>query len=111
MTDEIKIREQLAKEIIDSILDKAEEINFAWHYGEESLLVADVVNIVNNVAKTDYKRYGNGFLKEKWNPHCRDPKCDRCTNFFSRFDKHEHREHCAGKENATNCSDYEDSWT
>lgn len=107
MIDEEKIREQLAKEIIDGILDKAESINFAWHYGEESLLVTDVVNIINNIAKTDYKRYGCGYLKENWNPHNRDRKCDECTKIFYRFDKNEHRKHCAGMENAENCTEFE----
>lgn len=110
MVDEDKIREELAKEIIDTILDKAEELNFAWHYGEESLLVTDVINIINNVAKVDYKRYGCGFLKEEWKPHNRDCKCYNCTKLFSQFDKHEHREHCIGMEDAKNCKEYENRY-
>lgn len=108
MSNEDKIREELAKEIIDKILDKAEELNFAWHYGEESILVTDVVNIINNVAKTDYKRYGCGFMKENWIPHCRDRKCYTCKKLFSRFPKSEHKEHCIGLEDASSCKEYDE---
>lgn len=107
MIDENKIREEFAKEIIDTILDKAEDLNFAWHYGEESLLVTDIVNLINNVAKTDYKRYGHGNMEEEWNPYHRDKKCYQCAKLFSRFPKKEHREHCMGTDDASYCEDYE----
>ena len=106
MINEDRIREELVKDIIDAIFDKAEELNFAWHYGEESLLVTDIVNIINNVAKTDYKRYGCGFLKEDWRPHCRDRKCYKCSDFFAHYYKKEHRNHCIGCNDASKCEEF-----
>lgn len=104
------IEHAVAEKIIDEVLDHAEELNFAWHYGEESLLVGDVVNLVNNAAGTSYKRYGKGFLGyKKWDPVSGDGKCSLCSEFFARHPKSEHRMHCAGGKDASKCSRFSDS--
>lgn len=73
--------EDFAKEIINNILDNAEKLNVAWHWGEESLLVRDVIKLVLEAA--DIKIH---------------LKCFLCGEHYSRFPKHEHGEHCFGSE-------------
>lgn len=101
-------KEEFAKHLIDTILDRAEELNFAWHYGEESMLVVDIINIINNEAGTDYKRYGGGFMKyDECSPHIIDKRCHECKLLFKGKNKANHREYCCGMENASECEKYE----
>lgn len=107
-----QIREELVKQIIDEIFDKAEKLVFAWHYGEEALLVSDIINLINNVAGTDYMRYGSGMISYKqWNPHCENSsKCYHCEKYFTRHAKAEHNNWCLGKKDACGCTDFEDTF-
>lgn len=92
-----RIREELAKEIVDMLLDKSDEYCFAWSYGNETMFVSDAINIVDNIAGISYKRCGGGIMNyELWNPDTVCRKCHVCRKYFVRFPKTEHRNHCCG---------------
>lgn len=78
--------EDFAKNLIDTILDNAEDENIAWNWGEETLRVDYVINLINDLANIEYKR-----------PHPKSKRCGLCNNYYYRHKKSEHRNHCIGK--------------
>ena len=83
-----------AKRLIDEILDNAEDENIAWNWGEETLRVDYIINLINDLANMDYKR-----------PYPKNRKCALCNNYYYRHKKSEHRNHCIGKRNG--CDDFD----
>lgn len=47
--------EEFVKSLIDTILDNAEDENIAWNWGEETLRVDYIINLINDLANMDYK--------------------------------------------------------
>lgn len=86
--------ENLVKNFVDLILDHAESKNVAWNWGEETLRVDSVIELINDLANMNYKRpYPNN-------------NCALCKKYYYRFKKSEHREHCCGDKD--NCKDFDD---
>lgn len=86
--------EKFVKSLIDTILDNAEDENIAWNWGEETLRVDYIINLINDLASMDYKR-----------PYPKSRKCALCNNYYYRYKKSGHRNHCIGKQNG--CDDYD----
>lgn len=86
--------EKFAKRLIDEILDNAEDENIAWNWGEETLRVDYVINLINDLANMEYKR-----------PHHKSKRCALCNRYYYRHKKSEHRNHCIGKRNG--CDDFD----
>lgn len=94
-----EIAEDIVHNIIDGIIEKSEDIHVATHWGEPSLLLCDVINIINNIANTDYKRYYSYNCQVKYrdcSPHLINGQCELCEHHFSR---QENKEGCLGAEN------------
>lgn len=90
--DDIK---EFAEKLIDAILDNAESKNIGWDWGEETLRVDYIINLINKLAKTKYKQ-----------PYATNLKCHFCKNYFYRKEKRKHREGCYGKPDG--CESYEE---
>ena len=90
-----------AKQLIDKILDKSSELNVAWHWGEESILISDIIQLINDEANIDYKRYSAYASAYNSKDACKeiDDHCYLCKNHWTRFDKKEYRQHCIGSGN------------
>ena len=86
--------EKFAKRLIDEILDNAEDENIAWNWGEETLRVDYVINLINDLANMEYKR-----------PNPKSKRCALCNNYYYRHKKSDHRNHCIGKQNG--CDDFD----
>ena len=85
---------EFVEKLIDEILDNAEDENIAWNWGEETLRVDYVINLINDLANMEYKR-----------PHPKSERCSLCNNYYYRHKKNEHRNHCIGKRNG--CDDFD----
>jgi len=88
--EENAVKEELVKDIIEKLLEQKDRLNVAYHWGEESILLCDVINVINNVAGTDYKRYDaySSRLDYKENkPSHVHPKCFLCRNFWRNKEK------------------------
>ena len=100
---------EIVKKIIDTLLDKSEKLNIAWNYGEETIRVSDIIELINNVAEMDYKRpygsthvYGvNATIKPSINQ-----KCYWCKSYYYHHDKSQHKKYCIGKQKT--CKKYQD---
>lgn len=79
---------EFVEKLIDTILDNAEDENIAWNWGEETLRVDYIINLINDLANMDYKR-----------PWPRSRECAICKKYYYRHKKSEHRKCCIGKQN------------
>lgn len=88
--------QKLVEKIVDKLIDRGDSLAVATHYGEPSILLCDVINIINNVAETDYKRYSaySSRLRYTENHPCK-------TNELCGFCQHYWRNH--RKENYQGC--------
>lgn len=104
---------ELVKNIIDSLIEHRNAA-VAYHWGEPSMLLCDVINTINNVAGTDYKRYSSYgcHLKSKdCKPSNTNFYCFTCNKFFANTSN---RKGCTGRKVAEEnidkkiyCSEYE----
>lgn len=95
-----EIAEDIAHNIIDELIHKSDSIEVSKHWGEPSILLCDIINIINNVTNTDYKRYYayKCMVKEsECSPKLINPRCELCRHYFSRK---EDKQGCLGVENA-----------
>lgn len=84
--------ENVVKNFVDLILDHAESENVTWNWGEETLRVDYIIELINDVADMNYKRpYPNN-------------NCSMCAKYYYRHKKNEHREHCCG--GIDSCKDF-----
>lgn len=85
--------ESVAKNFVDSLLDHAGSKNISWNWGEETLRVDYIIELINDVADMNYKRpYPNN-------------NCSICSKYYYRYNKGEHRDHCCG--GVDNCKDFD----
>lgn len=94
-----EIADDIVHNIIDTLIAKSEDAYVATHWGEKSLLLCDVINIINNAANTDYKRYYASGCQVKYkdcSPHLINKYCELCEYHFSR---QENKQGCLGTEN------------
>lgn len=85
---------EFVEKLIDTILDNAEDENIAWNWGEETLRVDYIINLINDLADMEYKR-----------PGPKSKRCALCNNYYYRYKKSDHRSHCIGKPNG--CNDFD----
>lgn len=105
------IKQELAQEIIDELISKADDINTSTFWGEPGMLLCDVINIINNKLGTDYKRYwayGCKVKYERCSPKEQNPYCSICKEYWR---KQENKQGCLGvklNENSTHqpCEKY-----
>lgn len=83
---------KFVEKLIDRILDDAEEKNVAFDWGEETIRVDYIINLINDLADMDYKR-----------PWHKNKKCSLCKKYYYRNKKSDHRKNCIGKPNG--CDD------
>lgn len=88
---------EFAKKLIDKILDNVEKENIAWNWGEETLRVDYIIDLINDLAKIEYKR-----------PCPQSRKCSSCKKYYYRHNKSEHRNYCSGMQNG--CDNFDDVW-
>ena len=85
--------ENVVKNFVDLILDHAESKNNSWNFGEETLRVDYIIELINDVSDMDYKRpYPNN-------------NCSICSKHYYRYNKCEHRDHCCG--GIENCKEFD----
>lgn len=108
-----KEQEELVKKIIDKLLEDTDKLTSATHWGEPSMLLCDVINTINNVAGTDYKRYsayGSHLKSKDCKPSNTNFYCFTCNKFFANTSD---RKGCTGRkvteeniDKAISCADY-----
>ena len=85
--------ENVVKNFVDLILDHVESKNNSWSFGEETLRVDYIIELINDVADMDYKRpYPNN-------------NCSICSKYYYRYNKGEHIDHCCG--GIENCKEFD----
>ena len=92
-----KEQDELVKKIIDTLIEDIDKLTSVTHWGEPSMLLCDVINTINNVAGTDYKRYSSYgcHLKSKdCKPSNTNFYCFTCNKFFANTSN---RKGCTGR--------------
>ena len=95
---ESQIIEEFSKKLIDSLIEQSKDITIATHWGEPSILLCDIINMINNEAQTDYKRYTAYSCKlksEKCKPDNTNPWCYMCRKHWTHQDDKTSKE-CLG---------------
>lgn len=78
-------KERLIEAIIEELIAKSGDKMAVTCWGEPALLLCDVINIINNIAETDYKRYWayNCAVKpDECTPKNEHPLCSVCENYW-----------------------------
>ena len=97
-----KEKQELVERIVEKLIINAESKKVASCWGEPALLLCDVINIINNEANTDYKRYwayGCNVGFNESNPHNIHPYCEICKKHFS---KNDDKQGCLGTTDKSN---------
>ena len=95
-------KQELIEKIIESLITNANSKKAVTCWGEPALLLCDVINIINNTAETDYKRYWSYDCRIGYrdcSPHNMNSFCELCKNHFSRK---EDKQGCLGTTDKTN---------
>ena len=85
---------EYVENLIDMILDNAGKENVAWNWGEETLRVDYIINLINDLANMEYKR-----------PNPQSSKCSLCKKYYYRHNKSEHRNNWSGIQ--TGCDNFD----
>lgn len=100
--NENQIKQKLVEKIIEKLIIDAESKKVASCWGEPALLLCDVINIINNEAETDYKRYwtyGCNVRYSESTPHNMNPYCELCKKHFA---KNDNKQGCLGTADKSN---------
>lgn len=80
-----KDKHKLVEKIIDELINKADGKEVVTSWGEPAILLCDVINLINNAAETDYKRYWSYNSKVKSSdckPNRTNQYCGYCMNYW-----------------------------
>ena len=80
-------QEKLVRDIVEELISKSKDKAAVTCWGEPALLLCDVINIINNIAETDYKRYWAYDCAVKYDdcsPKNEHPLCSTCENYWRR---------------------------
>ena len=80
-------KEKLVHDIIEELIVKSKDKAAVTCWGEPALLLCDVINIINNMAETDYKRYWAYDCTVKYDecsPKNEHPLCSMCEHHWKR---------------------------
>ena len=83
---EEQIIEDFSKELIDEFIEHSDKLTISTHWGEPSILLCDIVNLINNVAQTDYKRYSAYSCRlksDECTPDNTNPWCYMCRKHWT----------------------------
>lgn len=78
-------KQRFVEELIDNLIEQRERLSIMTSYGEPCILLSDIVNFINNIADTDYKRYSAYNARLRYtenNPSKVNELCSFCKNYW-----------------------------